>query len=211
MRKVEITVYTLAELKARAEAVGDDDRYGATTPEGHAYAKALDKLTEWSTGHDWWKSVYERWAQRLEALGFEDVKIQFRGFWSQGDGASFTAEYVDLGKFIREHYEGHEAARLLRITEASDATAKVTRHSFHYAHPNTVGANLDAYDGRGYTRIEKRLRDLEDHLTEMVRDLSYKIYRDLEEEYEYLTSEEALLEFAEANEYEFLADGSFAP
>jgi hypothetical protein len=39
----------------------------------------------------WWEPIEEGFIEDLTGLGFKDIDIQFTGFWSQGDGASFTA------------------------------------------------------------------------------------------------------------------------
>ena len=43
------------------------------------------------SGSNWYESVLDWWKEKLEIIGFEDADIRFSGFWSQGDGASFTA------------------------------------------------------------------------------------------------------------------------
>lgn len=204
-RIIEQTVYTLAELKE-------------VNPRG--FEAALQKLGEWVTeGADWFEFVIDGWQEKLAELGFGyysegrtggRAEIQFSGFWSQGDGASFTAP-VDLPLFIEKHYEGHEAARLLRIVEAADASAKITRGSSRYAHELTVGVEFAPWwmttEDRPLKRYKRALIALEENLIETARGYMQDIYRDLEAEYDYRTSEEALLEMAEANEYEFYSDG----
>ena len=56
----------------------------------------------------------------------------------------------------------------------------------------------------------KLWRDAEDDVIQLLRDFADWIYRRLEEEYEYQTSEEAVAESMAANEYEFYEDGSIA-
>ena len=63
--------------------------------------KVLEEYRDWTTDHDWWDYIYENWIEKLGGLGFNDVEISFSGFWSQGDGASFTAKSIDVAKYIR--------------------------------------------------------------------------------------------------------------
>jgi len=44
----------------------------------------------------WSETTLEEWKEALEQMGFSDVEIDFSGFWSQGDGASFTAKRFSL-------------------------------------------------------------------------------------------------------------------
>lgn len=37
----------------------------------------------------------QEFISKLESLGYSDIKVQYTGFWSQGDGASFTAKHGD--------------------------------------------------------------------------------------------------------------------
>ena len=55
--------------------------------------KVIDKLSDLNTDHDWYEYIYEDYMSKLKALGFYDIKFEFSGFWSQGDGASFTAKH----------------------------------------------------------------------------------------------------------------------
>ena len=56
-----------------------------------AQERARDWYRENCLDYEWWDSDYDHWKEKLAALGFTDADIKFRGFYSQGDGASFTA------------------------------------------------------------------------------------------------------------------------
>lgn len=56
-----------------------------------------DKIDSW-----WYEDVIENFKSGLEELGLENIECNFSGFWSQGDGASFTAGVRDVGKFFKE-------------------------------------------------------------------------------------------------------------
>jgi|688.fasta_scaffold40295_3 hypothetical protein len=56
-----------------------------------------DKIDSW-----WYEDVIENFKSGLEELGLENIECNFSGFWSQGDGASFTARVRDVGKFFKE-------------------------------------------------------------------------------------------------------------
>jgi len=52
---------------------------------------------------DWWyEDVIENFESKLENLGLENIVCNFSGFYSQGDGASFTASVRDVEKFFRD-------------------------------------------------------------------------------------------------------------
>ena len=216
-KQITTTVYTLAELQERGDKA--------------AVAKALDWLREGATDHDWWDYVYDAWKTALAQVGLLDADLAFSGFWSQGDGASFSSrvDVATFAKFLAAPPEGKDciegdpedfrpwlvnkvgglAARpeFRRLVGAADyIDAKVERGTSRYSHENTCSF---------YAVLERRTAPKVDALTlqfqqageEFRLAASRALYRDLEAEYDYLTSDEALAEHAAANEYTFTEGG----
>lgn len=244
-RKIEKTVYTFQELIDLAN-----------DPDSDISERAVGKAREWlQQGQcdfpDWYEHVIDMWKQALDQVGFENAEIQFSGFGSQGDGASFTAD-VDLYKLV--HFlstaiepkesidsDGHGGELFLpwvvyqlngvrtnpRYTVLSkigeyidmDIVGRITLRP----HEQSCKVRGDLRDSGHYedpkpgewlgTWISKtpKLRKLFDSFLEDCEDLrcwlSQCIYSSLEKEYEWLMSDEQLLEMAEANEYTFDKDG----
>jgi len=80
----EVTLYTFKEL-VDLEKVGTLKR---------ACERARAWLQEGQTDHDWWDHTYDTWKSALAQIGFDNADISFSGFWSQGDGASFTYMFL---------------------------------------------------------------------------------------------------------------------
>ena len=59
-----------------------------------------DKIDSW-----WYEDVIENFKSGLEELGLQNIECNFSGFWSQGDGASFTADVSFVAKFFKEALE----------------------------------------------------------------------------------------------------------
>jgi hypothetical protein len=176
--------------------------------------------------HEWHDCTLDDWKEKLEALGYDDPEIQYSGFWSQGDGASFTSKQVPLPSTDPKVIEAWDqlvgAAELIGtpITEdiADLAYGSVMRHGHQYCHENTVAVdwewndppfyNYNAPDGlRPFTEMLRAAVDAYfENLDEVVTDLCKQIYSDLEEEYEYQTSDESVTAAIEANEIEFEVD-----
>ncbi len=234
--QITITVYKYDELQGRAKE------------------KAAEKLREWATDHEWWDGVYDLAKEDGEQRGFEIDDIRFSGFWSQGDGASWTGT-VDVKQFIEymlDQPEGTPEHRwidadrhryLCLIELMKDGWVKrivsVTRNGYHYVHEQTTGPEsgvdwsaleneMDVYadhkedsklnsDGvlKGASvvgvaegiDVKSLIDDLDDKIKEEVRSFSEHIYKQLEAEYDHLTSDESIAEFAEANDYRFDEDG----
>lgn len=90
----------------------------------------------------WWcEPVEDEWKERLEAEGFRGVKIAFSGFCSQGDGASFTAESVDLPTFCKANKALTRFKALLKLDYLS---ACVKRIDSQYSHENTVRGDVES-------------------------------------------------------------------
>lgn len=53
-------------------------------------------------GDSWWEEVEAAFVKELGEFGFEEAEIAFSGFWSQGDGASFTCNRIDVGLFLEK-------------------------------------------------------------------------------------------------------------
>lgn len=81
----------------------DGDRGGNLTfdqLEDRAKEKARSWYREGAFDDEWWEFIFDDWKEWLAKAGFgDDPEINFTGFWSQGDGASFTCNGFDLDKF----------------------------------------------------------------------------------------------------------------
>lgn len=143
-----------------------------------------------------------------------DPDIFYAGFYSQGDGASFTGTYAHKAgslKAITAHApqesELHRIARELadlQKTYAYKLRATIRRISYQYSHEHTVcvDAELDTENPEWTVTPED-----EETLTEAMRDLMRWIYKALQQEYEYRLADAQIDEDIRANEYAFTADG----
>jgi hypothetical protein len=66
-----------------------------------AVEAARQTLKDWATESEWYDYIYELWKDALEQIGFNKPELAHRGFWSQGDGASFTCASIDLEKMVK--------------------------------------------------------------------------------------------------------------
>lgn len=196
------TLYKLEELSPKAQET------------------AFETWRETEPYDNWWDCTYSDFETICDIIGVDigrrqngkktEPKIFFSGFWSQGDGASFFGHYrygKESKKKIREH--APQDAELHRITDALfdiqkpylyGLTAEITSLGSNYSHSNTMGVDVD-FGSRAYDR------DVEKEVTQLLRSLADWLYRQLEKEHEYLTSEEVFKENAEANDYEFTESG----
>jgi len=181
----------------------------------------LEKNRYFNVDYDWWEDEYSLFMDKMEERGITILSpkdICFSGFCSQGDGASFTGyiHRTDLSRFIELHKlsEGYAATYYLAKLEEIDIKL-VRRHSM-YCHSNTVVLDIEdmgtsALEERGkddfrqviqatmFTQYLKELNSFEEEVINICRSYMDQLYDQLERQYNYLTSDEAILESLEMN------------
>ena len=178
---------------------------------------------------DYWDDyVIEDAKEQGRLRGFEIDEIYYSGFWSQGDGASWTGT-INLTKFLEweEQQEKpllNDYQRVLLGAGAKYAFSLVVEVRGRYSHSHTMllstGMNADGvpaelpdgpYAGMRGEDYEELLAENADEidviLLSAARDYADEIYKDLEAAYEYECSEEHFKEMAECNEWEFNEEG----
>jgi len=196
-------------------------------PTQYLKTKALNRYrVAWDVDHGWEDSTISDWKEKLEDLGFSDPVIEFSGFGSQGDGASFTSKHVPLPSIDPAVIEAWtmltRAAVLIgtSVTEGIDflAYGAVIRVSHSYVHENSVSLDRDWNDPpflnetppEGLEPFVKSLKDAVDNyfnaLEGTIKRLCREIYADLSDEHTYLTSDEQVAEYLEANGMQFDVD-----
>ncbi len=193
-----------------------------------ATQKALESFVDFNVNDDWYQFNLENFAALGKLLGLTiPVKdIYFRGFYSQGDGSGFNAE-VDLTELLKavktaewktefpntglEFVLPSVHPRMLKLIAETkiDIVANIEKPRSYYGVSAEITDNLPRRRPR-YIHIENELDKLEAWLQEFAELLNRFLYKSLENEYDYLTSEEAIVESIKANEYLFTADGKSA-
>jgi hypothetical protein len=204
----EKTEFKFSELSARAKE------------------RACTKYAEHMGNYEWWDCEHDMFHDELEALGFSNIVSCFSGFWSQGDGASFSASFEFSGDKALEFLSKDDKAKIIRY----QAEARLSgfnwpefylsgsiENSGHYCHQYQMC--LDRYEARfdptgndgADTLLEGLAYDLSPlwpELRDYARDLAGDYYKRLEKEYEYQTSEEQVEEASEANDWLYDEDGN---
>ena len=208
-RIVKTTVYELKELSEAARE--------------RARAWYRESCLDW----DWHEYVYEDFETVCGLLGVtlrtspvplmgggtrQMPDIFFRGFWSQGDGASFQGTYAyapGAGRAIRAY-----APRDTELHEIADALADIQRRNFYqltvdirqrgpYYHEYTMTVDVERDSPTG----QQPTSDAQGAITEALRDLARWLYRRLEREYDYQSSDPVVDETIAANDWTFTAEG----
>lgn len=190
--------------------------YNELSPE--AKKAALEKMRYVTTEHfEWWDYVYEDWIERLAEMGYETDAdhIWFSGFWSQGDGASFTAsvdvlkwlEYTDVkGADLRVAGQDYRSLRYW-LRRLDPPYVRITQSDSHYYHRFTMSIE---YVWDNWTEPPKALcqfRELRGAILDHAREQALLLYRELEDVCEDMMSDEYVSDFLIANEYLFWESG----
>jgi hypothetical protein len=176
--------------------------------------RAKDRVRSWFAEgmFDWDEFVKEDFAEVAAILGVTIKNIYYSGFWSQGDGAMFEGTYYyakGSAKKIREY--APQDTTLHGIADTLAALQKpyfyglsaTVKHHGHYYHSNSNIIEVECDDP--YRDID---RGAENGIKEALRDLMNWLYRSLEREYEFQTSDESIAEACEANDWYFTERGS---
>lgn len=196
MRIIETKAYQLHELSSEAqEKAIDNFRYH----EGYPY-------------HGWWDFTYEDVKTIAALFGLEIDEIYFSGFYSQGDGACFEGDYSYKAgglKAVKEYApldtELHEIVQGLQDIQRRyfyGLTAN-TKHRGYYYHSGCMAVSVYQNAGMDYANI-----DVEREITDLLRQFADWIYSQLEAEYDYRMSDEAVRATIEDNGYEFDEEGN---
>ena len=204
-RVIERTVYRFHELSDKAKA------------------RARDHYRAQGVRDQWWDFVYEDAVRVANILGISITEksgpspaIYFSGFSSQGDGACFQGGYTpkpgnETTEGIRsecpQDEELHRIADALALLQVSARVqhgqrieANITT-SGSYCHSGTM--NVDAT----YTEGDSPDPEISEELQQLIRDFADWIYARLEDEYDWLNSNEHIDEALLDGDNEFEESG----
>ena len=198
MNIVEIKTFKFSELSEKAKQVAIEQyRNDAFYP------------------HDeWYDSVKSDFHEILELIGFYNIDSSFSGFHSQGDGASFTAGYTykkgclkAIKNYAPNDKDLHSIVNGI-ISHQKDNGYKleccVTRSNSIYNHSNTMRFD---WSKNGDYYFDWHNNFVEDEIEQLIKDLADWYYSKLYNEYEYLMSDECIIENIESNDYDFYESG----
>ena len=178
-----------------------------------AKEKACQQVGDSVTDNDvWWEDIFDLFVERCKEYGMDvyGEDICFEGFWTQGGGASFVCNNIDLKKLLHTLGIQVEEKVLDYIYDVN-----IIRTSDQAYHEQTVRTEIlideDALAEEEVGIIEyirNIANTLEFKLEALKDDLCHQLYNDLEQQYDYIHSAVYVEELAQVNEMLFLADGT---
>ena len=182
----------------------------------------LEKYRITNVEYEWYDGVYEQFVESCTEKGIcvdtHDVRtvggktvaepsIYFSGFWSQGDGACFEGRVDDWPKFFAAAGYPELVDLYEKLTEPLSLS---WTHSGHYYHSHSVSFDNELLATNPHDEDEDPFQHSvweqvfqaglvfdkrEEDFIEFIRDLMDQLYKDLEEEHDYLTDDERVVEY----------------
>ena len=151
---------------------------------------ALENLADINVVHDWWDCMYEDAANVLLKLTEFDID---RGSYCKGDFIEYAEDTAN--KIITEHGKSCETwgTATNYIAERAELVKK-----YSDGIKTDIVAEDNEYD------FDKDCEDIDAEFLRAILE-DYRIM--LQQEFEYMTSEKAIIETIEANDYDFTEDG----
>lgn len=172
--------------------------------------------------HDWWDCVEEMFKDDMKEVGIEVEKIEFKLSYSQGDYAFYKGWVSDWRKLLKTL--GYECEAMVLLADNAwkynwDSSGRYGRSHFenHMPAPDSDEDLMFAYqyapqkwvDESQQLRIYAWLAVLNQYdydkianeIKELIRGQFKDLYKMLMDEYQYLTSDEAVIETIIANQW----------
>ena len=178
---------------------------------------------------DWAPDVLDEFETRMEDMGWENLEMRYSGFYSQGDGASFTGILSDGEKktvFVKEILGMDKFPQQI----IDRITFKVVGLNSRYYHENTVKLEIDdeGYDPYDYESEEIEIQSFLDLVVKVnvetmlnkflpvastwVKNTCIKLYDDLENAYEkyidHISGREGIIDYFREEKTLFNSEGN---
>lgn len=154
------------------------------------------------------KRLTESFAEQLDEVGLPSDKIYWQLSYSQGDGVGFYGR-IDLDEYLEKNRLKSKYAGLYEDDFNAYLVFEIEQvGSGRYYHANTMRVELHSRGQDPTPKQDKLLDSLREHVQEQVRELSRQFEKQGYDDLEYTSSDENVVDFIEANEYEFDAAGN---
>lgn len=177
----------------------------------------IEKYWDINVDHDWWQFTYDEFKIEMQTKGITVNDMNFTGFYSQGDGASFTGR-IDMIAFLKVHELEQRFMGATFFAGQGELYVDINRGSSRYYHENSVNIDIeeDMYNNfeddsvryQVYETmqdvLETEWKDLETEVEDICKGYMQDLYSKLRDEYESLTSREAIWETIVLNELHVL-------
>ena len=195
MRTIETKVYLFDELSPKAQG------------------KAIQNARECVEFSDYAGYTIEDAKTIAALMGWDISEVHYSGFYSQGDGACFIGgmRYKNNCLEAVQTYAPTDtvlhniAKRWQKLQQSNEfALSATVKHSGRYFHEYYT--EFDCFDSRAQDGFVEST-ETEDDIKDISREFMHWIYKQLQNESEFQTSDSTIAEMLINNDYEFTEDG----
>ena len=178
------------------------------------FQNEYEKWRENACDYDWWDCVQDYLKDDCAEHGITVKDIQFNLGYSQSDFAAFNGQ-IDVVEWMAANgYDVEYPALYVAMEDYREYASISSSHRSHarvnldYAvigntYPSGVFKNLDRVAWDELVEEQCDMANLEEAMQKWVSERCNKLYRELRDEYEHLTSKESFIESCECNEITF--------
>jgi hypothetical protein len=145
----------------------------------------------------------------IEQRGFfGNIKLQYSLSYCQGDGLSFSCDFIKtkiLQKLFKEVL-GEAKNKTIQLI-IDNCYFNLVGNTGHYCYANSRDLEFRFDDNINAPNIEEVVGKVEDKLRELYLSLCKELEKQGYDEIEFQNSDECIVDLLEANDYEFLEDG----
>lgn len=164
-------------------------------------AKALDQYRQINVDFDEWdEAIRDELKYKVREYGFDDITIRADVSFTQGSGASFTCDIIDLEKYLRKSKQWTKYRKLQQAIKDKELTGSIISNSHSYNHEYTVSCFLSTHE---FDLSDDLIKDLIEDINHYVRSECKTAHREMEDFYLKETSDEEVESSIIVNEYDF--------
>ena len=171
--------------------------------------------------YDWYHNIFDEYTEKLEKEGFIEPKIHFSGFGSQGDGACFDCNSIDIDPFLKKM--GIRSNLVMKIIKNNfKFTINKNDWGNRYSHEKTryvdyYDQSIENYfaspifDHEKHPRVHKIVNKITNLLERTRVNYCKFIFKDLEKEFDFLTSDEEVTFQLNEDDLQYFKNGASYP
>lgn len=160
------------------------------------------------TEYEYWAYYYESFLDDMQHYGLDVSldKIYFSGFYNQGDGLSFEGS-IDLLQYLKHTKQLTKYKTLVKAMREDGCNDIYIQQSGHYVHEYTMYIRHDIDLLSDAAQNQYYELKLEAELLEFIRDQARALYKRIQSEYEYITTDAAIEEQLQESGMLYRSDG----
>ena len=179
------------------------------------FESEYDEWLRYNFHYDWWDSVEEMFKEDMEKFGLMIKRIYFNLSYCQGDYASFEG-HIHIAEWMRALGYADEYPALILALDDYGCMCKVNDRNDRpivdtdslclvgtYTTPQGIFADLHPQAWVNLVEEQADANPWDVLIDDWMRDRARQLYRTLQEEYEYLSSEDSFVEHCDANGIKF--------